>query len=370
MILKDSMIAKFGYSALSTCGNNCAAACFWTFVGAYYCLHVSFKAAGATIEVGYDAYNRWRVKTRRIPKSKPLATASSSPQAIVGTRTSFLHLPTEIRLQIYRLALVGPAIIQVRTHSSFWGPRPAGWEPAQGIRDDADAPSEALRCITGLGGSGLNQLVAPPHHGCVRYHAVSRLICGEGHHLVPQWVHPENTVFLTDLMRTCRVVYGEVLDVLYANNTVSLFGADIARYFCRNASPEGLSRLRYVHVAHVMPSDGWDSASQMKSFRGAMRMLREVVPNLQQLDVEVAFTYGQPKNPERFWDWLREDVLGQFRGLERFVLKVSVYEHFTPHRSGGFEGWTPAYVPLSSWDEEEYQALKSRVLSLDGTASS
>lgn len=251
MILKDSMIAKFGYSALSTCGNNCAAACFWTFVGAYYCLHVSFKAAGATIEAGYDAYNRWRVKTRRIPKSKPLATASSSPQTIAGTRTSFLHLPTEIRLQIYRLALVGPAIVQVRTHSSFWGPRPADWEPAQGIRDDADAPSEALRCITGLGGSGLNQLVAPPHHGCVRYHAVSRLICGEGHHLVPQWVHPENTVFLTDLMRTCRVVYGEVLDVLYANNTVSLFGADIARYFCRNASPEGLSRLRYVHVAHV-----------------------------------------------------------------------------------------------------------------------
>ncbi|KAI0881410.1 uncharacterized protein GGS22DRAFT_172097 [Annulohypoxylon maeteangense] len=364
----ESMIAKVGSSVSSACTSICVAACFWPLVGAYYCLKFSIKAAESTIEAGYDVYNRRRIRTRRLPKSKPLlATASSSPQTATypptaRARTSFLHLPPEIRLHIYRLALVGPAIVQVRTHSSFWGPRPAGWDSAQGIRDDTDAPSNALRCITGLGGSGLHQLVSPPSHGCVRYHAVSRLICGEGHHMVPGWVQPEKVVFPTDLMRSSRVVYGEVLDMLYASNTISLFGADIARYFCRNASPEGLSRVRFVHVALVMPSHGWDSSSQMKNVRGAMRMLKDALPSLQQLDVEVALTYGQPKNPERFWDWLREDVLGQFRGLERFVLKVSVYKPLRPNRSRGFEGSTPQYEPLSSWDDGEYQVLKDGAL--------
>ncbi|KAI1454572.1 hypothetical protein F4805DRAFT_309746 [Annulohypoxylon moriforme] len=362
------MIAKVGSSVSSACTTVCAAACFWPLVGAYYCLKFSFKAAEATIEAGYDVYNRHRVKTRRLPKSKPLATAPPSPQKVTnslsaGSRASFLHLPPEIRLHIYRLALVGPAIVQVRTHSSFWGPRPADWDSTQGIRDDADAPSETLRCITGLGGSGLHQLVSPPSHGCVRYSAVSQLICGEGHHLVPGWVYPEKMVFPTDLMRSSRVVYGEVLDELYAGNTISLFGADIARYFCRNASPEGLSRVRFVHVAHVVPSDGWDSSSHMKSVCGAMRMLRNSLPSLRQLDVEVALTHGQPKNPGRFWSWLREDVLGQFRGLEQFVLKVSVYKPFRPSRSGGFDGWTPPYEPFSLWDDGEYQLLKDRVTS-------
>ncbi|KAI1209786.1 uncharacterized protein F4807DRAFT_426288 [Annulohypoxylon truncatum] len=363
------MVAKVGHSASSACTTVCAAACFWPLVGVYYCIKYSFKAAEATVGAGYDAYNRRRVRTRRLPKSKPLATVSSSSQSttappVIGTtRTSFLHLPPEIRLHIYRLALVGPAIIQVRTHSSFWGPRPSTWDPAQGIRDDADAPSEALRRITRLGGSWLHPLVTPPSHGCVRYGAVSQLICGEGRHFVPGWVQPEKTAFPTDLMRSCRVVYGEVLDVLYAGNTISLFGADMARYFCRNASPEGLSRVRFVHVAHVMPSDGWDSSSHMKSVRASMRILRDALPSLRQLDVEVALTYGQPENPDKLWAWLREDVLGQFRDLERFVLKVSVYKHFRPDRPRGHEGWTPPYEPLSSWNDGEYQNLKDRVMS-------
>ncbi|OTA79366.1 hypothetical protein M434DRAFT_18049 [Hypoxylon sp. CO27-5] len=148
-------------------------------------------------------------------------------------------------------------------------------------------------------------------------------------------------------------------------NTISLFGAQIARYFCRNVSPEGLQRVRFVHVAHVIPSDTWDSSSERKNVAGAMRILRDSLPGLRQLDVEVALTYGQPKDPERFWVWLREDVLGQFRGLERFVLKVPVYLPFTPIRSQGWEGWTPLCEPLSSWDDGEYQALKAKATSSD-----
>ncbi|KAI1407593.1 hypothetical protein F5Y13DRAFT_195220 [Hypoxylon sp. FL1857] len=343
---------------------------FYPAIGVYYCFRCTIKAIEAieaTLDAAARIHNRFRVRFRRLPKSKPLAinpspkskTNSASPTP--GTPTSFLHLPPEIRLHIYRLALGGQAIAQVRTRSSYWGPRPQAWDQTQGIRDDADEPSEALRCIVGLGGSGLRQLVAPPHHGCVHWGAVSQLVCGEGYHFPPRWVHPEKYVFHSDLMRACRLVYGEVLDVLYADNTISLFGAEIARYFCRNVSPEGLMRVRCVHVAHVIPPDAWDSASQKKSVEGAMRMLRDCLPGLRQLDVEVALAYGQPKDPERFWAWLRDDVLGQFRGLERFVLKVSVYIPFTPQRSRGWEGWTPSYEPLSSWNDDEYRALKTRV---------
>ncbi|KAI2465157.1 hypothetical protein F4781DRAFT_410383 [Annulohypoxylon bovei var. microspora] len=357
----------------STCQLIFATVCFWPVVGAYYGLKYTFKAAEATVSTGLDVYTRVRVKTRRLRKSKPLATTSAEKapaSPIKRTGTSFLHLPPELRLHIYALAFGNPAIAQVQTRSAFWGPRPETWGPAQGIRDDGDPPSATLRCTVALGGSGLKQQVGIPHHGCVHYGALSQMLCGDQHHFRPGWVRPDLMVFHADLMRACRVVYDEVLDVLYARNTISLFGADIARYFCHNASPEGLKRVRCVHVAHVLPSDGWDRAAQRKNVEDAMRGLREALPGLRQLDVEVVLTWGQPKNPVRLWEWLRDDVLAQFRGLDRFVLKLSVYRPFTPVRYAGYEGWLPEYEPLSSWDDGEYQALKERVLLLDETASS
>ncbi|KAI0839054.1 hypothetical protein F5Y06DRAFT_265898 [Hypoxylon sp. FL0890] len=367
------MVPKVGATNLSPIGDFCLTLCIYPLIGAYICAKYTVKVIESTLYTANDIHTRCRVRLRRLPKSKPLAVNPSSPistAASADTPISFLHLPPEIRLHIYRLALGWQAIAQVRTHSSYWGPRPDAWDERQGIRDDADPPSETLRCTVGLGGSGLHQLVIPPSQGCVRYGAISQMICGEGHRFAPGWVHPEEKVFHSDLMRACRVVYDEVLDVLYADNTISLFGAQIARYFCRNASPEGLTRVRCVHVAHVIPSDNWDSSSQRKSVEGAMHLLRGSLPSLRQLDVEVALAYGQPKNPERFWTWLRKDVLGQFRGLEKFVLKVSVYRPFTPRRGGGWEGWTPPCEPLSSWNDDEYQTLKTRATSSDGVVLS
>ncbi|KAI1138285.1 hypothetical protein F5Y05DRAFT_419131 [Hypoxylon sp. FL0543] len=369
------MVPKIGETNLSPCGDFCLTLCICPFIGLYYSVKYTFKAIDKALYTASDIHTRCRVKLRRLPKSKPLATAQPSlppskpPGA--GTPTSFLHLPPEIRLEIYRLALGPRAIAQVRTHSAWWGPRPETWDERQGVRGDADPPSETLRCTVGLGGSGLHQLVAPPAHGCVHYGAVSRLLCGEKCRFAPGRRQPRTQrVVPSDLLRACRAVYAEALDVLYAGTTASLFGAPIARYFCRNASPEGLARLRFVHVAHVLPSDAWDSAAQRRSVEGAMRLLRDALPGLRQLDVEVALAYGQPKDPERFWAWLREDVLGHFRGLERFVLKVSVYTPFTPPRGrgGGWEAWTPPCEPLSSWNDDEYRALKARATSSDEEA--
>ncbi|KAI0377566.1 hypothetical protein F5Y04DRAFT_176538 [Hypomontagnella monticulosa] len=346
-------------------------------IGCIYCLKFTIDAAADALEAGFVFYDKckiqYRVKTYRLRKSKPLATAPPSKSksktgkstASPGARekTGFLHLPPEIRQQIYRLALPGPAIIQPRVHSSFWGPRPPTWAPAQGIRADADPPSETLRLITGLGGSSIKQLVAPPTRGCVHYGSVSLLICGDEHHFAPRWVRPHEHVFHTDLMRSCRAIYGDVLDVLYAQNTVSLFGADIARYFCRIASPEGLSRMKCVHIALMMPS-AWDDRAHRTSIEETIRILRDSMPSLRQLDVEVVLLWGQPKDPQRFWKWLREDVLQQLVGLEGFVLKVSAYLALErPGYGRGHEAWTPDYEPLASWNDEEYEALKARITS-------
>ncbi|KAI2616208.1 hypothetical protein GGS26DRAFT_450680 [Hypomontagnella submonticulosa] len=346
-------------------------------IGCIFCLKFAVDAAADALDAGSLFYDkckiRYRVKTYRLRKSKPLATAplsktktktgksAASPSA--HEKTGFLDLPPEIRQQIYRLALPGPAIIQPRVHSSFWGPRPPTWVPTQGIRTDADPPSEALRLITGLGGSSVKQLVAPPTRGCVHYGSVSLLICGDMHHFAPRWVRPHEHVFHTDLMRSCRAVYADVLEVLYAQNTVSLFGADIARYFCRISSPEGLSRVRFVHVALMIPN-AWDDKKHKTGIEETIRVLKDSMPSLRQLDIEVALLWGQPKDPRRFWNWLREDVLEQLRGLDRFVLKVSAY--LTMARPGwgrGYEAWTPDYEPLASWNDEEYEALKARITS-------
>ncbi|KAI1099689.1 hypothetical protein F4804DRAFT_321219 [Jackrogersella minutella] len=368
----------YGRKHKSLCQKACLMACFWPVIGVYYCVKYTCKAASATVKAKQDFSTRRHVKRCRLPKSKPLATASSSsspPETTSSpsrTPTSFLHLPLELRQEIYRLALGPPAIAQIQVSSSFWGPRPSHWGPDQRIRDDADPPGEALRTITGLGGSGLDQLVFPPSHGCVRHGAVSQLICGDRHHFAPRWVHPRTWVCWTDLMRASRSVYVDALDVLYANNTISLFGADIARYFCRNASPEGLARVRFVHVAYVMQSNGWDSSAQRKSVQESMNMLRNSLPNLRQLDIEVALTWSQPKDPRRLWTWLMDHVLGQFRGLEKFVLKVSVYKPLTPqgYYYNGRWGWMPDLEPLRSWDEDEYQALNFKVTSYNDVVSS
>ncbi|KAI0178513.1 hypothetical protein GGR52DRAFT_578810 [Hypoxylon sp. FL1284] len=330
-------------------------ACLVPLIGLFFCIKYTVDGLAEVAYAGYKLRQHVRVKTRRLPKSKPLAEVVP----LAKSRTSTSEAAAKIRLQIYRLALGGPAIAQICTDSSFWGPRPDSWGPAQGIRDDADEPSAALRLIIGLGGSGLRQLVSPPSRGCVVHACVSQLICGDRHHFTPMWVYPEKVVMYTDLMRTCRVVYGDLLDVLYAHNTVSLFGSEIARYFCRNASPEGLSRVRFVHVALTIPSCGWDSWSQRKNIQGTIKMLQCSLRSLRQLDVEVVLTWGQPKDSQRFWTWLRKDVLAQLRGLERFVLKVTCL--FPPPRTSGYLGWTPSCEPLKTWNDGEYRELKDTI---------
>ncbi|KAI1465310.1 uncharacterized protein F4812DRAFT_438251 [Daldinia caldariorum] len=339
----------------------------------YYCVKYSLRAVGKTFSAVDRARQNHRIRTRKRPKSKPLAVVPSKSKRTTpitgtgtGTKTSFLHLPPEIRLMIYHLALGDAAIIQVRPRYSVRGPRPETWSPMQGIRGEHDPPSETLRRTIGLGGSPARQIVVPPRCGCVGYGARLQLICGETFYSLTSRSQYHDQVFFTDLLRVSRAVYNDGLDLLYANHTISLFGVEMARYFCRNASPEGMARVRCAHVALLIPASTWNSSLHKRNVRESIKLLRSSLPHLQQLDVEVAVTWGQPKDAKRFWSWLvGDDMLGQFRGLDEFVLKASAYIPFARRPRGGTEAWTPEYEILGSWDEGEYQALKERVTNSD-----
>ncbi|KAH8695409.1 hypothetical protein BGW36DRAFT_382652 [Talaromyces proteolyticus] len=169
------------------------------------------------------------------------------------------------------------------------------------------------------------------------------------------------------------------MDIIYGGNTISFFGAEGVLYFANNSSPEGLPRIRYAHLAICIPSLEWNQAKQKRTVIDAVQCLNSRMTSLCQLDVEVALTEGQPPQPELFWAWLRE-VLGQLRGLDRLVLKVSVLHPEHPpsrgiadeesprlkrlelDRNEFYNGkWTPNMEPLVTWNEYEYGLLKNEV---------
>lgn len=155
-------------------------------------------------------------------------------------------------------------------------------------------------------------------------------------------------------MRTCRLVYTEVLDLLYGYNTVSFFGSEIVPFFVRNASPEGLLRIRYVPVALSIQSLNWSMPRNKTSVLDTIHCINEsMATSLRQLDIEVVLTHGQPSEPQQFWAWLVQALSSNFHGLGRFVLKVSVIR--------------PDHVIIKSEEDErrymlEIQELHDRIL--------
>lgn len=344
---------------------------FTPLAATYLCVKTVSLALDKAHTAARAAKRRFRARTRRIPRSKPLVSAErpTTTSDAIGT-TSFLSLPVEIRLRIYQMVLSHEALVQPTLKRPLWGITPPDWQARQRIHAEDAAPSPAMRVIIGLGGSGLRPNPYPPRGGCVRYDAINELFPGDVD--MRSYVTQNqrgSRVEHSDLLRTCRVVYAEMLDVLYGGNTVCLFGTEMVWYFIRNASPEGLPRLRFLHIALRMASDAWHTRSQRRAVEGALRMVGEKMPGLRQLHLEVVLTFGQPARPERFWSWLREVVANSFQGLDKFVLKVTVYlEEKESHPYGDqytlswtYYRWMHAIEKLKTWDDEEYAALKAQV---------
>ncbi|KAI1500160.1 hypothetical protein F5X99DRAFT_410309 [Biscogniauxia marginata] len=333
-------------------------ACLVPVLPIYVAGKLGYRAFGATRSAVQRAKIRRRVAHRRLPKSQPLVSALEGPQhaAPPSKGASFVHLPLEIRQHIYRLVLGDPAVVQVGPLFPTWGRRPQTWSGSQHIRGEEDPPSVDLCHIVHLGAPGSKPRIKQSEDDHV-------LLCGERHACDRRCRDPQ--VSFTNLMRSCRVVYGDMLGLLYSDNTISLLGVDMVHYFLRNASPEGLNRIRYVHVVLIVSSKDWEAPKKKGAVVGAVRALRESLPGLCQLEVEVTLTWGQPRSPKRFGEWLRDHVFGQLRGLDEFVLKIMIYIRKDSRRYGGTRGLPTRWEPLISWDQTEYRALKAKITTPD-----
>ncbi|KAH7027792.1 uncharacterized protein B0I36DRAFT_327931 [Microdochium trichocladiopsis] len=366
------------------------------FIAAYTAVIFAGKGVARTIGAGEPAKLRADIATRRIPKSRPLLggkeeshdrhvsqgihhgghnTTGQYGKSGTGSTTTFLDLPLEIRRKIYALALGQAQFVQPGLGLSCWGYAPPDWPRHKRICTDSDPGSNALRVIIGLGGSAIEQFPRPRKQGCVRYGRFFKLFAPDGVE-VRFHTHPSRPSWLgnVDLMRTCRAVYADMLDILYGDVTVCLFGEEMVHYFLRNASPEGLSAVRFVQVALFVSEGDWETRSSRRAVERALRGLGGKLPGLEQLHVEVVMMFGQPAGGTRkFWDWL----VGAFKKsglqgrLRRFVLKISIYlpekridpdimplltEHwgYDVH----FANYMHVVMPLAGLGKAEYLAFK------------
>jgi hypothetical protein len=329
---------------------------------------------------------KWRrfLRKHQLPPSQPLVnttTNNSLPMRNVG----FLHLPIEIRLEIYRLVLPPKSVFQpgqklnANTMYSRYGPLPSRWKASQYIRSDEDPPSTALQALLSDEGSSFRRDEFTPIRTGQRRgrstecHPPRLILTSEEPKLFLDHDIWERRHY-TNLMRTCRFIYEEVLDLLYGNNTISIFGSESVPFFARNASPEGLLRIRYAHLAISIQSLGWNMPKNKQSVLDAVQCINTSMASLRQLDIEVVLTHGQPSEPQQFWTWLIK-VLSCLRGLDRFVLKVSVLrpehyevdeleieEHHNRILAGdGYLRRLQRRTRLVTWNESEYDMLKNEV---------
>lgn len=139
-------------------------------------------------------------------------------EGVEAAPASFLHLPFEIRLYIYRLALGDSTVVQPTLNDTpYWCPAPGEWRPGRHIHSDADQPSAGLRSVLECEGSVFEPWPHSRTHGCCREIFRKAMIFGNGRS-INSWEDPEVAPQMrhADLMRTCRTVHDEMLDVLYA----------------------------------------------------------------------------------------------------------------------------------------------------------
>lgn len=303
-----------------------------------------------------------------LPKSQPISEGlvEVGRHSSNVSQTSILSLPIEIRRHIYDLAIPTKKVYQPTPGRpkyplfEYHGPQPPHWPPHQHIRSDEDPPSQALGTILRLGGSYLHPIPAPKRQGCVIFHCASQLICGDMWMELAPAKLPE-TCFLTDLMRSSRTMYRDLLHHFYARNLFSFFGPESLLYFVRNVSPEGLRLIRYVHLAIPLESEGWQSKHSKALVEKAFRILQEQFKSLEQLDVEVAILWSQPAEAQLIAPWLRDEVFSQLHGLENLVIKISVYNGANERPRNAYD--PPEMEELSSWTEPLYASVKKAATS-------
>lgn len=345
----------------------------------------TFRISYRTIRASYKAYTairQWRIDSAL--RHRRLSNAQRSHMVADDSSqegSPFLCLPLELRLRIYTLALTAdgklfkgercilqPAVDRKSMYLSHYGSYPSSWEPRQHIRSDDGPPAKGLPLLLALGGSAKAPHVAPPRRGCVRYGVSHRMLCGgEQGMLAWKFFNQGNLVcHITDLLRVCRTMYREALPLLYGDNTISLFGAEMVLFFVRNVGSDGLGCIQNVHLIIRLDAARWAEDKKKDEVLRAVQCVRERFASLNQLDIEVVVTWGQPTEPDVLWAWLMEEVFATLGGLGEFVLKASVLQPLKSDDGDrhGCDDWTPKPEALSSWNDADYKALQVAVMRL------
>jgi hypothetical protein len=163
------------------------------------------------------------------------------------------------------------------------------------------------------------------------------------------------------LLRVNRSIYNEALDELYSRHTISLCKLPSMNLFLDTTSPTGLQRIRYLHLGHMV------STHRLQDFQveaaSVFRWMSSNLSNLQELDVEIVLNPTLPDSAppieEPFWKWLTDKPFSRLRGLEKFVLRVSVR---TDRSVGTRNPRSYLLQLLESWDDRDYARLKASVM--------
>lgn len=322
-------------------------------------------------ELSVSFWLELQLRYRRVSKS-----TRSKRDARVDQRSPLLRLPLELRLQIYHLAiqrrdryskggsrLLLPCIGSRRMHLVAYVPYPASWPPQQHIRTDAAPPSRKAAMLIGLGASARDPIKIPSgESGDIRYMRPYVFCIDRGVEFMDVWKHRDEPYCdITQLLRVCQTTYWDILPMLYSDNTMSLFGAEMVRYFARNIGQDGLEFVENVQLVLRLDPAKWMEPKSKRKVTEAIGYLMQHYVSLRQLDVEIVIAWTQPAEPENLWKWLMHDAFSKVRGLENFVLKIQVLKPF----SGSHwvrrlsDQWIPPSEPLECvCDQDEYQSMR------------
>jgi hypothetical protein len=217
--------------------------------------------------------------------------------------------------------------------------------------------------LVGLGASSKDPIRIPTGFRCGIQHMQPYASCiDRGVEFMNVWKYrDEPHCDITHLLRICRTTYWDIIPMLYSDNTISLFGAEMVRYFARNIGQDGLELVENVWLVLRLDPATWMEPKNKGKVTEAISYLMQHYISLRQLDVEIIIAWTQPAEPEDLWKWLMHDAFSKVKGLENFVMKIQVLKP-NPRSHWGrwtYDQWIPPSKPLECvCDQDEYQSMR------------
>ncbi|KAL8992620.1 MAG: hypothetical protein Q9188_007546 [Gyalolechia gomerana] len=137
------------------------------------------------------------------------------------------------------------------------------------------------------------------------------------------------------LLQTCRQIYAEAVNIMYARNTFDFDHQDLFLFFSRSVLPQRLAQIRslelHLQVASIKTSFPWIESAP-NSWKLMWTTIAEDMPALKHLRLGLAGEYGR-SYPDMNADWWLQCLL-QVKNLKTFHLEYdapwNVWTEFGP----------------------------------------